>query len=169
MIFQEKWFSYYILLTDLISLSDCRLRHMRRAIARTHLFTCLKHLGRAKKSTPCLIKKASRCAVDRTSKTTTFFIFHINAKVLRENHMYLFFISLVQWWKLYYIYISFTQRTADFDRLKKRNMDDRTIVFLTSFLITLTSNILLLFYFWHKTISCFKLKSLFFLLTLAIK
>ena len=173
MIFQEKWFSYYILLTDLISLSDCRLRHMRRAIARTHLFTCLKHLGRAKKSTPCLIKKASRCAVDRTSKTTTFFIFHFlyNTKFLRENHVYLFVIWLVQWWKLYYIYIFFTQRTTDFDRLK-RNMNDGTIVFLTSLVIALTWNTLLLFSFWHKLIqiiSCFKQKLYTFLSALAIK
>ena len=39
---------------------------------------------------------------------------------------------------LYYIYISFTQRRTDFDRLKKRNMNDRTIILLTSLLITLT-------------------------------
>ena len=44
------------------------------------------------------------------------------------------------------IYISFTQRTTDFDRLKKRNMNDGTIVFLTSLLIALTWNILLLFF-----------------------
>ena len=47
---------------------------MRRAIARARLCTRLKHWRRAKKSTPCLIKKASRCATDRTSKAT-FFIF----------------------------------------------------------------------------------------------
>ena len=34
-----------------------------------------KTIETCKKSTPCLIKKASRCAADRTSKTT-FFIFH---------------------------------------------------------------------------------------------
>ena len=42
---------------------------------RTPLYTP-KTLERTKKSTPCLIKNASRCAADRTSKTTTFFIFH---------------------------------------------------------------------------------------------
>ena len=52
-----------------------RLRHMRRAIARAHLGTRLKHWRRAKKSTPCLIKKASRRVADPTSKTT-FLIFH---------------------------------------------------------------------------------------------
>ena len=46
---------------------------MRRAIAR--LRTRLKHWRRAKKSTPCLIKKASRRVADRTSKTTTFLTF----------------------------------------------------------------------------------------------
>ena len=65
---------------------------------------------------------------------------------------------LFHWFKdeSYYIYIFFTQRTTDFDRLK-RNMNDGTIVFLTSLLIALTWNILLLFSFWHKIISCFKL------------
>ena len=133
-----------------------RLWHMRCAIACARLCTRLKCYRHAKKSTPCLIKKASRCAADRTSKTT-FFIFHFlcNTKIVRENHVYLFVIWLVQWWKLYYIYIFFTQRTTDLYRLK-RNMDDGTIVFLTSLLIALTWNILLLFYFWQKKISCFK-------------
>ena len=31
-----------------------------------------------KKSMPCLIKKASRCAADHTSKTTMLFIFHFH-------------------------------------------------------------------------------------------
>ena len=71
---------------------------MRRAIARAGLRTRLKHLRRAKKSTPCLIKKASRRAADRTSKTTTFFIFHYLwiTKILRQNHTYLF-ILLFHW------------------------------------------------------------------------
>ena len=54
---------------------NTRLRYTRRAIAHARLCTRLNHQRRAKKSTPCLIKKASRCAADRTSKTT-FFIFH---------------------------------------------------------------------------------------------
>ena len=53
-----------------------RLQHMRPAIARARLCTRLKHWRRAKKSTPCLIKKASRCAADRPSKITKFLIFH---------------------------------------------------------------------------------------------
>ena len=52
-----------------------RLRHMRRAIARARLCTCLKHQRRVKKSTPCLIQKASRYAADRTSKKQHFLSF----------------------------------------------------------------------------------------------
>ena len=87
-----------------------RLRHIRRAIARVRLDTSLKHLRRAKKSMPCFIQKASRCVADRTSKTATLFIFHFlySTKILREYHLYLFFISLVQWRKLHYIFIFFT-------------------------------------------------------------
>ena len=48
---------------------------MRRAIACARLRTRLKHWRRAKKSMPCLIKKASRRVPDRTSKTTTFLSF----------------------------------------------------------------------------------------------
>ena len=98
-------------------------------------------------------KKVSRCAADCTSKTT-FFISHFLTKILRKKSC-VFVISLVQWWKLYYIYIFFTQRTTDFDKLK-RNMNDGTIVFLTSLLSVLTWKILLLFSFWYKIISCFK-------------
>ena len=56
-------------------------------------------LESAKKSMPCLIKKALRCAADGTSKTAKFFIFLFlsNTKLLRENHVYLFAILLVQW------------------------------------------------------------------------
>ena len=91
--------------------------------------------------TSCLIKKGSRCAANRTSKTTTFLS---NTKILRENHVCLFVIWLVQWWKLDCIYI-FTQRMIDLHRLK-RNMNDGRIVFLTSLLIALIWNILLLFF-----------------------
>ena len=99
-----------------------RVQHMRRAIARARLYTRLKQ-RHAKKSTPCLIQKASRCAADRTPRTITLFIFHFlhNTKILREHHMYLFFISLVQCWKLYYIFIFFTERTTDFERIKKKH------------------------------------------------
>ena len=36
-----------------------------------------------------------------------------------EKIVNLFVISLVQWWKLYYIYIFSTQRRMDYDRLKR--------------------------------------------------
>ena len=58
-------------------------------------------------------------------------------------------------WKLLYIYTFFTQRTPDLDRLE-RNMDNETIVFVTSLLTALTWNILLLFSFWQKIISYFR-------------
>ena len=54
---------------------DIRLWHMRRAITHTPLHTP-KTFEPSKKSMPCLINKASRCAAYRTSKTTTFLIFH---------------------------------------------------------------------------------------------
>ena len=82
---------------------------MRRAIARARLCTRLKRWRRAKKSTLCLIKKASRCATDRTSKTT-FFIFCslYNTKILRENHVYCYLIGLVVKIVLY-IYFLYTK------------------------------------------------------------
>ena len=81
-------------------LNFSRLQQMRRAIACRRL----KHWRYAKKLTLCVIKKTSRCVADRTSKTTSFFIFHFlqNTKILQENQVYLFVISLVQGWKLYY-------------------------------------------------------------------
>ena len=82
------------------------------------------------------------------------FTFYITQRSY-EKIVYLFVVWLVQWWKLYYIYIFFTQKITDFDRLKT-NMSDGTIVFLTSLLIAITWNILLLFSFWQKIISCFE-------------
>ena len=74
---------------------------MRRASARTRL----KRWTRAKKSTPCLIEKASRCATDRTSKTTFFvFCFLYNTKILRENHVYCCLIGSVVKIVLYFLY-----------------------------------------------------------------
>ena len=69
------------------SLVPNRLRHMRCVITRARLCTCLKHWRHAKKSTPCLIKRASRCATDRMSKTTMFFIFHFlyNTDLMRKS------------------------------------------------------------------------------------
>ena len=44
---------------------------------------------------------------------------------------FVFVIPVVQWWKLYYVYIFFTKRMRDFNKLK-RNMNDVIIVFLMS-------------------------------------
>ena len=66
---------------------------MRRAIARARLCTHLIYQRRAKDSTPFLIKKTSRCAANRTSKTTTFSIAHFLQKtnILHENHVHLLY------------------------------------------------------------------------------
>ena len=57
---------------------------------------------------------------DHTSKTFFYLSLSIKHKdLMRKSDV--FIISLVQWRKLYYIYIFFTQRTKDFDKLK-RNM-----------------------------------------------
>ena len=56
-------------------LQQFRLWHMMCAMARAHLYPHLKHWRHARKSMPCLIKKASRCAADRMSITAKFFIF----------------------------------------------------------------------------------------------
>ena len=72
---------------------------MRCAIARTRLRTRLKHWRRAKKSPPCLIKKASRCVADRTSKATTFLIIFCETPRSYEKIMciyLLFFDSMVK-------------------------------------------------------------------------
>ena len=91
--------------------------------------------------------------IARLKQRLLSFTFHKHEDPTRES--YVFVISLVQWWKLYYIYIFFTKMMTDFDR-SKRNTNNRTIVFLTSLLIALTWNILLVFSFWCKLISCFK-------------
>ena len=83
-----------------------RLWHMRYATTRACLYTHLKHLRGAKKSMPCLIQKASRCAADCTSKTTTLFIFHFlyNTKILRENLVFIYFIGSVVKIVLYFYF-----------------------------------------------------------------
>ena len=71
-----------------------RLRQIRHR-TRMPLHTP-KTLKTWKKSMPCLIKKASRCAEDGTSKTMFFiFLFLSKTMIFCENHAY-FFILLVQ-------------------------------------------------------------------------
>ena len=119
---------------------------------------------------PCLIKKASRCAADRTSKTTTFFIFNFlcNTKIFQENHVYLFVIWLVKWWKLYilYLHVPYTKDNRLWQIKKKHGwwnnlFSDVFIAFLKHFasLFFLTKDN---FMFWIK-------KVYFFLSTLTIK
>ena len=74
----------------------------------------------------------------------------------KKNHVYLLF----HWFngENCVIFTFFTQRTTDFDKLK-RNMNDGIIIFLMSLLSVLTWKILLLFSFSsfsHKIIPCFK-------------
>ena len=62
-----------------------RLWHMRHVIAHACLCTCLKQ-RHAKESMPCLIKKASRCAADHTSRTTMFFIILSTFYKMQRSH-----------------------------------------------------------------------------------
>ena len=73
-----------------------------RTPLRTPLHTP-KTLETCKKKARRLIEKPSRCAADRTYKAT-FFVFQFlwNTNILKENRVYLFVISLAQWWKLHY-------------------------------------------------------------------
>ena len=76
--------------------SYSRLQHMRCVMACARLCTCLKHWRHAKKSTPCLIKKASRCAAYSTSKTAKFIIFPFLSNTKRKSCVFVcYFIGSV--------------------------------------------------------------------------
>ena len=68
--------------------TDSRFWHVRCAITHACLCTCLKQRC-AKKSMPCLIRKASRRAADCMSKTATCFIYFIGSVV--KTVLYLHF------------------------------------------------------------------------------
>ena len=109
-----------------------------------------------KKKKACLVWLKKLWGVQQIARLKRFFYLPLSIKykdLTRKSCV--FVISFVQCWKLYYIYIFSTQRTTDFDKLK-RNMNDGTIVFLASLLIILTWKLLLLYSFWYKIISCFK-------------
>ena len=109
---------------------------------------------------PCLIKKTSRCAADRRSKTTTFLSFTFNKTQRSYKKSCVFFGYFIGSVVKIVLYLHFLYTKDNrLRQIKKRNMNNGTNLFLTSLLITLTWNILLLFSFWHKIISCFKLKS----------
>ena len=137
---------------------DCRLWHMRHAITHTCLSTHLKHAKKSMQKKACLVlfKKLQGVWQIARLKQQRFlsFTFCITTKILRENHVYLFFISLVKWWKLYYIFI--LHKEWQISKELKRNMNDGTIVFLTSLLIVLTWKIFNLLSFWYKIIWCFQ-------------
>ena len=83
---------------------------------------------------PCLIKKASRCAADHTSRTTMFFIILSSTfyKIQRSYEKIMcicYFIGSLVKIVLYLHFLDINDK--DFDKLK-RNMNDGTIVFLTS-------------------------------------
>ena len=94
-----------------------------------------KTLQTCKKSMLCLIKKASRCAADCTSKTTTPFIFHFlyKTKIELENNVF-------HWFSNENCIISLFSLHKKQQTLKelKGDMNDETIVFMTSLLIVLT-------------------------------
>ena len=79
---------------------------------------------------PCLIQKTSRCTADHTSKTTML-IFHFlyNTKILRENHVYLFY-----WVSFENCIIFLFSLHKERQTLKElnRNMNNETMVFLKS-------------------------------------
>ena len=91
---------------------------MRHAIARTCFCTHLKHYRHAKKA--CLVwLKSFRLSVRSHVYNNNVFYLPLSIKykdLTRKSCV--FVISLVQWWKLYYIYIFFTKRTTDFNKLK---------------------------------------------------
>ena len=108
-----------------------------------------------KKSTPCLIKKASRCMADRMPKITVFYL------SLSIKHIYLvrklcvfifYFIDLVV--KILFLFSLHKGRQTS--KKLNWNMNNGTIIFLTPLLIVLNWKILLLFSLWCKIISCFK-------------
>ena len=96
-----------------------------------------------KKIIPCLVQKASRCAADCTSKTSVFYLWlSINTKILWKNHVCLFFISLVHWWKLFLCSLHKGWQTS---KELKRNINDGTIIFLASVLTILAWKIVFSF------------------------
>ena len=98
-VFLLAWFS----MLEINCLNN-RLWHMRHAIARACLCTCPKH-QRYAKNIPCLIKKASRCVADDTSKTT-FFILLTKDFFSYSFHSCKFFPELCKKWNLSSIELS---------------------------------------------------------------
>ena len=109
------------------------LWYVTYAISWACLWTSLKHEGHTKEACLVWLKKLQSVQQIKHLKQQRFlyFNFYKTQRSYEKNLVYLFIILLVQWWKLCYICIFFTQRMTDFDRLK-RNMNDGTTVFLMS-------------------------------------
>ena len=80
--------------------------------------------------------------------------FYYIAQRSYKKIVYLFVIWLVQWWKLYCIYILFTQRTIDFHRLKRNKWWNNR--FSDVFTRRLNLKHFASLFFWKRVISCFK-------------
>ena len=89
-----------------------------------------KTLDMLKKSTPCLIKKASRCAADRTSKTTFLsFTFYVTHKDFTRKSC-VFICCLIG--SVVRIVLHFLYTKEERLRQIKKKHDCGTIVFLTA-------------------------------------
>ena len=105
--------------------------------------------------------------ITRLKQCFLSFTFHIAQKLYEKIMWFIcYLIGLVVKIVLYLHF--FTWRATDFYRLKS-NMNDGKIVFLTFLLIALTWNIVLLFSFWQKIISCFKQNVYYFISLLFLK
>ena len=85
-----------------------------------------KTLETCKKSTPCLIQKASRCAADRTSKTTGFFYLSLSIKQ-RFNEKIMCVNFLFQWFSGENCMFLFSLHYGRQSSKLKGNMNDGTI------------------------------------------
>ena len=105
-----------------------RLWHMRRAIGCVCLCTHLKHRDVLKKAHLVWLTRLQgvlQIARPKQSFLVFYLSISIKHKDLTIKYVPLFVILLFQRWKLYYIYISFTKRTTDFNRLKKHSHKKR--------------------------------------------
>ena len=131
-----------------------------------HLCTHLKHERRTKKNRSCLIKKPSGCMADHTSKTFFYLSLSIKHKdLMRKSCVFIYFIDSEVKIALYFTFtfpLHKGWQTSTNQKKKKIWMMEQSFFWR----LYLNWNILLVS-FWHKIISCFKLKSLFFLSTVA--
>ena len=92
---------------------------MRHAIARARLCTCLKCWRHVKKACLVWLKKLQGVRKNARLKQQHFlsFVFYITQRSYEKIMCIVTW--LVQWSKLYYICIFFTERMTDFDRFKR--------------------------------------------------